>query len=219
MPTLWDIITGNVKKKKSLEQLFTNPLDLRIGNSIRVDNVDLSDVAFSLIDFREVKRIIDGVSCFFVDYGIYAKPYGKDEINRRIRLSPKGDDYTTKIEDYDVVLYNKISECQYDEAFHKSLEGQEEFVEQDATYWRVNDNTKQQDAVIITVDAKSVENYKTDENWLPRKHTLTYWDFWRECEDEGGTKTLEFYNIEMNENGFFEFWVGRKVDPTRISIV
>jgi hypothetical protein len=219
MPTLWEILAGKLKKKTPLELQFCNPLELRLGNSVKVDNIDLGDVAFTLNSFREVKQVIGGVEFFFVDYEIASSLYGRDEkMVRRIRLNPKEQGDSKKITDYDVILYEKISECEYDEAFHKSLEGQEEFVEQDATYWRVNDNTKQQDASIHMIDSQAILDYAKSQT-LPIDESLTYWDFWRDVNDEADIKALEFYNIEMNSQGYFEFWVGRKVDPNRISIV
>ena len=64
------------------------------------------------------------------------------------------------------------------------------------------------------------KNYdgKIDTNEVS-KSTLTYWDFWRNTTDEGGNEVLEFYFVEMDVNGYFEFWVGQKLESSRVVVI
>ena len=46
---------------------------------------------------------------------------------------------------------------------------------------------------------------------------MTYWDFGNQFKDDGGNDYTEWYIVEMDDNGYFEIWVGREIDPARIS--
>ena len=47
--------------------------------------------------------------------------------------------------------------------------------------------------------------------------SMTYWDFGNQFKDDGGNDYTEWYIVEMDDNGYFEIWVGREIDPARIS--
>jgi len=214
MPTLWEILTKKKEVEKPLESLYYNPLELRIGNIVKIDTVDFENLNFSLNSLREVKRKVDGNNHTFVDYAFLAKPYDGDTVNRRLRIVPveNGD----KGFNFDIILFNKISECGYDKPFHDGLNGQQEFKEGEDTYWRVNDLLEEWVAdVAILSDEDQSGKVDVDEIKYSK---LKYWDFWRETEDDGGSKILEFYIVEMDESGYFQFWLGHKIDASRVIV-
>lgn len=218
--TLWEMLT---KKKAIAEFEHYNPLHLRIGNTVKIDTIDTADLIFTLQSIREVTRRIDGEDHKFCDYDLTARPYGKDEARKRLRLIPREEkdrNFT-----HDVVLFEFREEFPYEEGFHDWLKNNFEVVLGDLNpndpdppkYWRVNDLKSAWEAKTVSMRDED-GNGKIDDDEL-RKGQLTYWDFWRNVNDEGGNKVLEFYNVEMDQDGMFSIWVGRLIDPLRVSVI
>lgn len=213
MPTLWEILTKKHPVQKPLELTIVNPLGLRIGNSLQINTVDYENLTFSFVSLRETQRDIGDMSVFFVDYDLLARPYDGDPVGCRLRLIPEQGDN----KECDVILLHKISECGYDKGFHDGLKGQQEFVEGEVTYYRVNEMNDEWNATITTLADKNYDG-KIDTNEVS-KAAMTYWDFWRNTIDEGGNEILEFYFVEMDANGYFEFWVGQKLESSRVVVI
>jgi len=216
MPTLWEMLIKKKEKVISQDEIFYNPLKLRIGNHIRVNNLDLGKLSFSLTNLRVVERVVDDKSFRFVDYDLTARPLDSEPIRQRIRVTPH-DDGT-----FGVLLLKHFTGFGYDEAYHNGLsyeknKGETYEPDWDATYWRVNDMQTEWTAETDTlIDANNDGTITKDEV----KHgKLTYWDFWRETNVES-IKVLEFYLIEMNgEDGWFDIWVGQEIDPNRVEVI
>jgi len=217
MPTLWEILKKKVQKEVPVESTIYNPLNLRKGNVLRIDTIEFEKLNFIVEGLRQVVRNIKGQKHLFVDYDVVARPFDGDPVSLRIRLIPV-ENPTTDLS-HNVVLFKKLDECPYNEEFIKGLDWENnkgEFVEGDAKYWRVNDIKT---AWICTtkilrdldgsgkIDASEIEDNK-----------LSYWDFWRKVENEAKNLVLEFYNVEMDGNGFTEFWVGQEIDSQRVQV-
>jgi len=213
MPTLWEMLTK--KSKPAVEFKFYNPLKMKIGNSIKIDILDFEKFNFTIQTLREVKRIVDNENFLFADYAILARPLDGDSVSRRLRLMPM--EHSDGNLTHKVLLLNKIAECEYDKNFHEGLsyeQNQGIFTEADATYWRVDDVKNEWNATTVTLQDID-NNGRLPPNEI--KHgKLTYWDFWRQTEIDGNS-LIEFYFVEMDQNGFFEFWVGSEINPTRVT--
>lgn len=211
MPTLWEILTGKVKKEVPPELQIYNPLGLLIGNSINIDTLDTEKLGFTLDSLREVKRTVENTVLKFADYLLVAKPYNADTVVCRLRLVPLADEAGIS---HKALLLKKLGDCLYDKDFHEGLayeRNQGEWTEGEATYWRVDDVKSEWNAEVSNVVGRGKQRSNAK---------LTYWDFWRETQDEGGNTVLEFYFVEMDaESGYFEFWLGKEIDPSRVAVL
>ncbi len=212
MATLWDKLTKKKAPEVIVENTIYNPLGVRVGESVKINTVDLDKKNFVFKSPREVKRLIDGQKFIFADYDV--QELSSKEI-LRIRLNPieNPDSQLT----HDVVLLSPVGEgCGFDKNFYDGLLVNETFTEGEAVYWRVNDVTQPWKAVTITLQDLD-HSGKIDKNEAISGE-LTYWDFWRETADEADNKVIEFYFVEMDGDGNFTFWVGKQIDPLRIVI-
>lgn len=215
MPTLFEIIMEKFKDKEPVEFQFHNPLKLKIGHILNINLPELQDLAFTLDSVMEVKRIVNGESHPFVDYNISANPYNKDLVHRKLRLIPN----ENKTFPQTVIELQLLDEFPYDEGFHKGLayeNNQGEFLEGDNKYWRVNDMQSEWNANTATIS--DLDRDGTAEEDEIQKGKLTYWDFWRKTEDEAKNQILEFYFVQMDENGFFQIWIGNEISPKRVKV-
>jgi len=216
MPTLWEMLTKKKEKAISQDEVFYNPLKLRIGNHIKVNNLDLGKLSFSLTNMRVVERNIDGQSFRFADYDLTARPLDGEPVHQRIRVTPH-DDRT-----FGVLLLKHFTGFGYDEGYHKGLafennKGEAYEPEWDGRYWRVNDVQTEWNAKTDTLTDANSDGFISKSEVKHGK--LTYWDFWRETNIEG-LKVLEFYIVEMNgEDGWFDIWVGQEIDPNRVEVI
>lgn len=220
MPTLWQILTQEKTPTTPLEFEYHNPLKLRVGNQLKINTLELEDCMINVTSIREVRRRIDGVDYFVADYDITAKkPFGSTDkpIKKKLRLVPLENKEGSI--DHSVLLLNLLDEFIYNKEFHEGLDysqNQGEFKEGDDMYWRVNDVKSEWNANTVTMTDRDGDG--TLEAQEIKRGKLTYWDFWRETVDEGNNKILEFYIVEMNEDGYFQIWVGSEIDPTRVEV-
>jgi hypothetical protein len=217
MPTLWEILTKKKKNETPLEFKFCNPLKARVGNSVKIDTPEYANMFFTIQSIRQVDRKVEGESHLFPDYDLKCQPFDGDPVQLRLRLIPGEPDGEI---DHSVVLLKLIDECPYDKAFHDGLafeENKGEFLEGDATYWRVND-VKEEWVAKTSLLQDINKNGKIDQDEV--KHgSINYWDFWRETEEDGN-KFVEFYIVEMDKDtGYFTFWIGRTVAPALVSVL
>ncbi len=218
MPTLWERWTKPKVTEVPLELLIKNPLEARIGTTIRIDNLDYENLSFTIQDIREVKRKIGGEEFFFTDYLLRAVPLDGDPVLIRLRVLPLENPVDVP---YKALILTKLEECQYDADFHAGLayeKNQGEFTEAGNTYWRVDDvKTEWNATTVVLKDSDQSGKIEKDEVALGK---LTYWDFWRETVDVGDNKILEFYFVEMDAaSGYFEFWCGIEIDANRVNLL
>lgn len=217
MPTLWQILTAKKKVEVPMESKFYNPLGLRIGNTIQIDTLEFEKLSFTLIGLREVK----GETVTFADYELLARPFDGDPVSLKLRLFPSGDSYK-------VVLLKTIGDCGYDKDFHDGLDFEKnkgEFVEGGETYYRVDDVKTPYITKASYLSDKDGSG-KVDLNEVEVKD-LTYWDYWRQINEESGNTILEFFIVEMNGvvyetgsvgDGDFVFLLGQEIDLNRVIV-
>lgn len=222
MPTLFQILFGRKQvAEQPLESKIFNPLDLRVGNALKINTLELERLGFNLKALREVTCNIGNEKHSFVDYDLVARPFGSEPVSKRLRLVPANNDVG-----FDVALIEKIGECGWNdegtEDFIKSLDynvHQGVFTEGEGddqvTFWRINDVQSEYKGNTLLLADKD-NSGKVDQNEV-EKGELTYWDYWREFE-EAGNKLIEFYFVELDQNGYVEFWRGRQLDPNRVEV-
>jgi len=229
MPTLWEMLTKKKEPEETpLELQFQNPLQLRINATVRLDVIDgdqdLSGLQFSVRQIREVKRTIEDEVFYFVDYDLVARELtGGGMVRKRLRLIPLQDPDADQT--HSVMLLNLLDEFEYHQEYHESLDyekngGEVAELNEDgtvaATWWRpegLRDPWIAETAYIRDADSDG----KVEEDEI-KIGTLEYRDFGRDTEDEGGNTITEWYLVEMDENGYFEIWIGKEIDPLRISV-
>jgi hypothetical protein len=213
--TLWQILTEKKQIKVPVESTILNPFDLKIGNLLEIELENLDDVNFTVKGIRELTRIINGEYYKLTDYELYAKPYGQDPIEHKLRVIPKQND------EYDIVLFSKINSFVYDQNFHEGLNNNPT-LEDGVVYERVNGLTgeiKAASKFLYDKNNDGIIDYNDFEN-----SNIVYWDFIKEVVLEGNldinpSYELYFYLVEMNsDNGFFELFNGRLIDSQRIKV-
>jgi hypothetical protein len=198
MGTLWEKLTKTKVTPppppapvKPEFQLKYNPLKLERGQGVRIDTLDTDGLDFNVTNVREVRRKLDGESYPIVDYDLLARPIGKPEVRKRLRLVPVED--ADKGHDYDAILLNFVDKFPYDKGYHDGLafdQNQGEAQEGDDKFWRVNDVHDSWTATTFTV----LPGHST-----PKQGRLEYWDFWRKTKDADERDVTEFYDVDLEE--------------------
>ena len=218
MPTIWEMLTTKKEESVPVEEQYYNPLKVRIGNRVKIDTLEREELNFNIRSLQAWTRSIGGEEFKHADYLLLARPFGADVVKKKLRLVPREE--TDGKMTHNVLLLNLLDEFEYHSDFHEGLAFEQnngEFTEGDAVYLRVQDVKDPYEAHLKHIsDLDGDGEVEEDE---VRDAKVTYWDFWRETEDEGGNKVLEFYIVEMNkENGWFQIWVGSEIDQNRVSI-
>jgi hypothetical protein len=111
---------------------------------------------------------------------------------------------------YDDGLHNTVT----DTTMRFQILEQGEVVEE---YQRLNDVVDSyKTQVTVVKDANRDGRVERDEV----KHMrLEYWDYCRQTRDAGGQPVTQFLFVEMDaENGWFQLWQGRSVDPQKVLV-
>lgn len=222
--TLFQIICDLVKSKWNGEQTvpepderFFNPLKLKVNKgTLRINDIEYEDNSFKVEGIHSVERLVNNQTHKFSDYLLVDDPYEGEPIRRKLRVVPTGDEQHP----YHFILLQQIGDCVYDKTFHDGLayeQNQGIFQEGEASYKRVNSPPEGNitEPWVANASARSDEN---NGRIAVGGFQFTYWDFWRQYESNG-IPVVEFYIVEMdNATGYFTFWVGKMVDPNRISV-
>lgn len=216
--TLWEMLKS--KAKGPVELQITNPLKLKIGNCVRVNDIDLKEMSFYVKRILEYKRVINGNEYAFTDYDLMARPMGGEDVKIRLRLNPMENPDVVAGLTHNVVLLKLYTEQGYDEGLHKVVTDTTKLFEVlengvcTERYYRINDV---QDSYKPAVTV--VKEGDTDLENLERLH-LEYWDYWREIKDEAGQKFNQFLFVEMDtDNGWFQMWRGEEIDAIQVSVL
>jgi hypothetical protein len=228
MATLWDKLTKKKEPVSPTEFKVYNPLKLKIGDPMKMelfeDTTDLSRINFTVTGLREVVRTIDDQDFKFADYMLLGRTLDNQEIHYLVRLIPMENaeaDIT-----HSVILFNRLDGFGYNKDFHEGLAFERnggEFKEGDKIYFRPNVAGTQEmiktpwDAVTSFI--KDLDHSGKIEEGEIKQGALTYWDFGNEFVDDSGHRYIEWYVVEMDGNGYFEIWVGKEIDPSRISVI
>ncbi|MGH7173260.1 MAG: hypothetical protein ACRELG_23510 [Gemmataceae bacterium] len=217
--TLWEMLLD--KLKGPVEFQYYNPLRARIGSAVTLDEVEWRDLNFFVLSIHEYKRTIGGQEFRFVDYALVARPLRGDKVLVRLRLMPVDDPDQAAGVTHHVLLLQLDDDLPYDEALHKIVsDGTKKFQvlkddKVDAEYGRINDTCTPYEAEVTIVRDVNLDKHVTRDEIEKRR--VEYWDYWREVKDEAGQPRREFLFVEMDgDNGWFQIWNGREIDPKRV---
>jgi hypothetical protein len=214
MATLWNHITG--KKPEPAEGKLYNPLGFRVGWQMRVNALDLEHLIFVVKEVREIKHHIGDKNFYYCDYIIEAQPVHGGPVQYRLRLVPVQNPQDKQT--LDAILLRKIGACGYDKNFEDGLAYEVHngvFKEGDAEYWRVNDVKNEWKAKVRAAADPTGAGTVLEKDI--KTSAMTYWDYWRKTKEDD-VEITEFYVVEKDDKtGYFEFWVGPKIDPQRIN--
>lgn len=216
--TLWEMLT--TKAKPPVELQIANPLKLKIGSCVRVNDIDLKELSFYTKRILEYNRLINGTEHIFTDYELMARPLGGDDVKIRLRLNPMESPDEVAGLTHNVVLLTLYTEQGYDEGLHKVVTDTTKLFEVlengvcTERYYRINDvqDSYKPSVTVVKEGDKDFEN-------LESLH-LEYWDYWRTIKDEAGQEFNQFLFVEMDtDNGWFQMWRGEEIDALQVSVL
>ena len=212
--TLWEMLKAKVSG--SIESQISNPLKAKIGATVRINDIDLKQLTFSVKRILEYKRNIGGNVYEFTDYDLVA-PSGEKV---RLRLNPMENPDAAAGLTHNVVLLKLYHEQGYDEGLHKTVTDTTKLFEVlenglcTERYYRINDVQDSYKPTVTVVKEGDEELEK-----LEKLH-LEYWDYWREIPDEAGQPFNQFLFVEMDtDNGWFQMWRGEEIDPLQVTLL
>ena len=218
--TLWEMLVERVKGNGNghkADITFRNPLDLRIGSSVRVpfaNGPDFADFDFTVQEIREYVRRIGGQEFGFADYvlrGVNTKTFDADQtMTARLRVVPN------QAGAHDSLLLRLDDEFAFSEDFLAVVKDTTGIFEttDDATnvtdtFSRINDLRDPYEAAVLVIKETTSDGHAAP--GTSSHMTLEYWDYWRDIEIGGGNTAKEFLFVEMNsETGWFQIWRGRE---------
>ena len=218
------------------EEKFLNPLDVRIGDVVSLDALDLRDLDFQVTQFRVVTRLIGGREFPFVDYYLRHRSitHKSAEIHYLLRFIPLDDPDLAEGRTHTIFLLHMVEEFEHNDAvlavlaedngytYHTEAVPDENGVTGDVEWkaqefpTRVNDISLPYDCqVAIIKDEDHDGEVEEDE---VESHKLTLWDFWRVISAESGGDMTEYLFVEIDqEDGWTELFVGTEVDQAIIT--
>lgn len=220
--TLWEMLLDAFSG--SMESYVYNPLKARIGGYVSFRELDLRDLDYRIMEIREYRRRIAGRDHLFADYVLEAKPLNAAPIEARLRLCPVAQEQATPDHTHDALFLNLEDDLPYDEELHKVVRaatGEFQILqdgEVTAQFWRIND-VKQSYRATVTVVQDTDKDGKAERSEL-ETFEVEYWDYWREITDDAEVKVTEFLFVEMSkEDGWFQLWRGKPIDPQSAVVV
>src|SRR6185312_9024655 len=114
--TLWEMLLD--KLQRPAEFRYYNPLRVRIGSAVTLDEVEWRDLNFFVLSINEYKRTIGGQEFRFIDYALVARPLAGDKILVRLRLMPVDDPDQAAGVTHHVLLLRLDDDLPYDEGLH-----------------------------------------------------------------------------------------------------
>lgn len=206
MPTLWQILTAEKKEEQPLEMKYNNPLKLKVGANMLINEPEYIGQNFTVRDITAYDRRIGQEHHKFTDYGLHGKRLKQDDVNIKIRLMPSQDNYSEL--GHDLLILTLFDRFEYNEDFHENVltDESKQLNADDETYFRINDVLEHYEARVVNLADKDGDGVVEQEELTKKR--IHYWDYWRETEVEG-IKTVEFLFVEMNnDNGYFELYKG-----------
>jgi hypothetical protein len=216
--TLWEMLVEKVQGPVELRQF--NPLKLRVGHSLTIDDPELKELNFFVREIRSYRRALGGREFPFVDYVVRARPLNGEDVVFRVRLVPM-DEPDPSGPAHHVVLLRLFDEFAYDKSFEQVLTDTTkkfQVLDDDRVteeFYRINDTVEPYSAeVTIVKDADNDGTVTSDE---VEKRRLAYWDYWREDKNEAGSPVRRFLFIERDgETGWFQLWRGDEIDARQV---
>ncbi len=205
------------------EELIYNPLGVRCGSAMSINELDYRGLEFFVREIREYKASINGDEYKFTDYDLLARPLGKPDVSVRLRVMPE--DNPDSLCTHRTILLNLLDEFEYDEGFEQNVlkddTGIFQIDHEDAEperFWRPGEEGRY-----------LLESYRFRGKYLRDRDgsgkvdaeevqpfTIESWDYSRET-DIDGVATEEFLFAEKDaKTGWFQLWRGPQLNPEQI---
>jgi hypothetical protein len=219
--SLWEMLKDSVRGPRELKGF--NPLKAQVGRSVAIEDVDWRDHSFTIREFREYRRQIEGREFVFADYGLYERALSGAETKMRLWLNPAEDAQDTG-QDFRALLLAQEDDMAYNEGLHLVLKDPSGVfrIEQDgkvtAEFQRLHGLIKPYQAeVTVMVDENRDKRIDKDEVSTVK---LDYWDFSREVPDAAGQMETEYLFVEMDKSsGWMQIWRGKEFNPRKIMVI
>lgn len=209
------------------KMIYSNPLNISFENTVKLDDIDLSNVNFRLSSIEEATIDLNKEKFVVVDYNLQGVAHSQISTSdgkfkeHNVKLRVMADDSLLNESKCRVLLLTKFDELEYDEGFlnHLNDESKKFNIEDDLDdenpdndifeeFWRCNDV-----GVPYFAKVKFIKNFKES------TYTKEFWDYSRITKIEE-TEVEEYIYVEMNkETGFFTLWRGTEMLAKNISVL
>lgn len=227
MAKLYEILlrkTGLLEEERTpdQEELIYNPLGVRCGSAISVNELDYRGLDFFVREIREYQANINGEQYKFSDYDLLARPLGKEDVAVRLRVMPE--DNPDSLCTHRTIILTLLDEFGYDEGF-------EEVLLDDTGIFQVDHEDREPDRFWRPGEEGNylLDSYKFRGKSLNDKDnsgkvdasevksfSIGSWDYSRET-DFDGVAAEEFLFVEKNsDSGWFQIWRGPQLSPEQI---
>ena len=239
--TLLEILTGrNQKDMKPLEFQYHNPLEAKVGCTVSFDHEpEIEGINFVIEKISVYKTEILGKEYFHTDYHLKGTSLDTDGYIRfRLRLIP--DEDSTDDLGHRIQLLHLYEEMQWDQGLYEMLcengdyssdydaEGEVSFkvnyddegneLDHPRQYWRVGGQELDPYRAKVTV-LSDVDGDGTIEDDELEHFPVTYWEFSRLTDDDGGNEITEYLTVDMDDGTrFFTFLRGTDIKPFQVSV-
>jgi hypothetical protein len=222
--TLWERISGS-NKPVPVEQRYTNPANVKIGDVMSVNTIDHSHLLFTVKELWQWTRVVNGNQRLITDYKLLTRPHDGNDVEIIVRVIPRENpDPLAKYTHHFCVL-RKFFECGWqDEAERNGIleavsDPAGELVYQrgepnEERFWRINSKLPYDCDVAVIADMNG--DGKIEESEVTHAR-YKLWDFHRETRDEANQPITEYLFVHQDQdNKDFVMWRGKEVDPTLI---
>lgn len=232
--TFLQFLTG---QKPQTEVTFYNPLSITPGAMVNINAPDCEGKDYRLVRIVEYTRRIDGRTYVTTYYDLECKGSGTGQWEtvrlaaNKINNAKKDDPYS-----FAMLLLRKDDEMQWNEdiqgVIDDALDNKKWIIDDDGKDEQGNQmypafhheydrchgmNSMYEAKVAIIEDENDDGVYQEDE---VRESEVSYLDFWRTIEIEGGDEVTEFFFVERDEDsGYVTMWIGTEFDPSHVKVL
>lgn len=216
MPTLFEILKRKVSPAVTGESEVYNPIGLKLGGVLTIDELDYRGQAFTVQAIRESRLTIIATAFKAVSYDLLSAPLDGEEIRVRLLLRSTR---AGRQAGYEARIFTLYNEQAYAEELHQICNDDtglfivDEGKETEERYWRVGFPSLRHGSYKITESVlRDVDPYEIGTS----SHEL--WDYSRETEIDGQS-VVQHMLVEMNsDNGWFQIWRGVEISPDKLNV-
>lgn len=224
MPTLYQMLKQKLAKKPEkreppAELQIYNPLEVRIGCSASIDDVDLKSLNFFVQEVRELVVSLGGNSYRMAEYLLAATPLKGDVVEVRLRVAPAGK------EDPGGVGYRILILCEWDSLAYS--DGLLEAVKDPTKIFKIDNDSMNFHAEFFRVNDVG-DSYKANckkvssKEYCIKSTMVEFWDFSRITHVDT-VEMEQFLFVEMDtDSGWFQLLGpprGYEISPDRVSFM
>lgn len=209
----------------AFEEIYLNPLKIRLGDSITIDRVNWKDLEFQVQQFRVVTRKIGKRDFPLTDYHLIHRGLDGREVSILLRFIPLAAPDLAAGITHSVYLLDLVDAFAYSSEVMDVLK-----MDQGYTYFRSRGEESVAECFPTRVgdvhapygcDVDIVQDKDHDgevEKDEIESHKLTLWDFWRSTSVEG-VDTTQYLFVEVDEeDGWTELFQGEEIRQLDVQV-